>query len=188
MEITEKLNIFYSSAIDAANKLSSDDMQEYKDSMKKLFEEYAANLREEFIARYQTEAVKMSRDVNRRVSETLTERKRILNRYQQEKKEALFAVVKEKIAAFRKTPAYDDWLASRIRMAKDFARGDMIMIYLDPEDADRQTKLEIEGGCVLTLSKSSFGGGIRAVLRSRNILIDESFETLLRQEWEAYTF
>lgn len=188
MEITEKLDIFYSSAIDAANKLSSDDMLEYKASMEKQLDEYAAAKKEELYVKYRTESAKMRREVNRRISEELTERKRQLSQRQQEKKDALFDAVEQKLAAFRKTLEYDDYLVSRILAARKFANGEEIVIYLDPEDASKQTKLEIEGGGMLMVSKQPFGGGIKAEMRSRNILIDESFETLLQQEREAYTF
>ena len=52
-------------------------------------------------------------------------------------------------------------------------------------DADKKEALEIKTGTELTVSAMDFGGGVRAVIRSRNILIDESFVTKLEQE-EAY--
>ena len=42
--------------------------------------------------------------------------------------------------------------------------------------------LEAAAGVSLTVSAIDFGGGIRAVIRARNILIDESFVTQLEQE------
>ena len=40
----------------------------------------------------------------------------------------------------------------------------------------------------LTVSAEDFRGGVRAVIRSRNILIDNSFKTQLRNEYDKFMF
>ncbi len=188
MEITEKLNIFYLSAIEAADRQSSDDLEEFKNSMEKIQQEYRQNKKMEIASRYQIEEGKLKRDINHRISEAVTEQKRQLNIHQQEKKKALFAVVEGMLKEYQKTEGYQRYLAEKIRMASRFARGQEIVIYLNPTDADKKEPLERETGCALTVSNIDFGGGIRAVVRSKNVLIDESFLTKLNQEREAYTF
>lgn len=188
MELTEKLNTFYASAIEVANKQSSDSMGEFTASMEKLQEEYRKNKKKEMESRYHIEEGKLKRDANRRVSEAITDQKRRLNLHQQEKKEALFGLVESMLKEFLKTEAYDRYLISKIRMAKEFARQEEVRIYLDPADAGKKTYLEQETGCALSISEIHFGGGIRAVVRSKNVLIDESFQTKLNQEREGYTF
>lgn len=188
MENKEKLNIFYTSALEAANKTSSEDMRQFSASMEKRMEEFRKQKKEELTSRYQTEAEKLKRDLNRQVSESVTELKRRLNGRQQEKKEALFDMVSLRLKAYRKTEEYNDYLTAKIRMAKEFARQEAVVIYIDPTDQDRKEFLEQACGCSLTVSQQEFGGGIRAVVRSKNVLIDESFQTKLNQEREAYTF
>lgn len=188
MELTRKLNMFYTSAIEVANQQSHADMEEFTASMEKLMEEFKNQKTEELDSRYRIEEEKLKREENRKISEEATEQKRRLNLHQQEKKQALFARVKEKLSAFRETKDYDAWLVSKIRMAKKFARREEITIYINPDDAGKKEWLEQETGCVLSISEIEFGGGIRAVVRSKNVLIDESVETRLRQEWDAYTF
>lgn len=188
MELTRKLNMFYTSAIEVANQQSHTDMEEFTASMEKLMEEFKNQKTEELDSRYRIEEEKLKREENRKISEEATEQKRRLNLHQQEKKQALFARVKEKLSAFRKTKDYDAWLVSKIRMAKKFARREEITIYINSDDAGKKEWLEQETGCALSISEIEFGGGIRAVVRSKNVLIDESLETRLRQEWDAYTF
>lgn len=188
MEITEKLNIFYSSAIDVANKQSSNIMREFTQSMNKLQEEFKENKKEEIESRYEIELSKMKRDVNRHVSEEIMEQKRQLNLYQQAKKQALFETVEAMLQEYQRTPEYDKYLIAKIRMAKEFARQEEIEIYLNPSDAEKKGYLEQETGCSLAISQENFIGGIRAVVREKNILIDESFQTKLNQEKDAYTF
>lgn len=188
MEITEKLNIFYTSALDVANKESSDIMLEYAESMERVMEEFKNNKDAEIDSRYHMEEAKLIRDENRKVSEAATEQKRKLNLYQQQKKQALFEIVEQRLKDYQNTESYEQYLIGKIRMAKEFAREEEIIIYLNPTDAFRKDALEKETGCCLTISTMDFDGGIRAVIRSRNVLIDESFQTKLNQEREAYTF
>ena len=50
------------------------------------------------------------------------------------------------------------------------------------------SSLEDATGIHLTISAEDFTGGIRAVIRSRNILIDHSFKTALRNEYDKFLF
>lgn len=188
MELTEKLNIFYTSVIEVAGKRSSDEIEEFQAAMDKQLEDFRKRKQEEETFRYQVEEEKQKRQVNRQVSEAAILGKRKLNQAQQAKKETLFGCVEEKLLEFKKTRAYDEYLRSGIRMAKQFARDEEITIYLNPTDAEKKEQLMQETGCALTVSDTDFGGGIRAVVPGKNVLIDESFQTKLQKEREAYTF
>ena len=61
-------------------------------------------------------------------------------------------------------------------------------IYLNPSDEEKRSSLEDATGIHLTISAEDFTGGIRAVIRSRNILIDHSFKTALRNEYDKFLF
>ena len=51
-----------------------------------------------------------------------------------------------------------------------------------------QVTVEVKSGTFLTVSQEDFIGGIRAVIRGRNILIDHSFRTALRNEYDQFIF
>ena len=53
----------------------------------------------------------------------------------------------------------------------------------------RQNK-DLEGATRvhLTISAEDFRGGVRAVIRSRNILIDNSFSTQLKEQYDKFVF
>lgn len=188
MELTKKLNMFYASAIEVANRQSSNDLKEFTLSMDKMMEEYKKNKMDEMESRYRVEEEKLKREENRQISQAVTELKRNLNLHQQEKKKALFTEVQEKLAHFRESEDYETYLIAKIKMARKFARKEKLIVYLDPADAGKKEHLEQETGCALCVSETDFGGGIRAEVRSKNVLIDESFQTRLRQEWDAYAF
>ena len=63
-----------------------------------------------------------------------------------------------------------------------------MVIYINPSDEMRLSDLEDATGTRLTISAEDFTGGIRAVIRSRNILIDNSFKTSLRNEYDKFIF
>ena len=63
-----------------------------------------------------------------------------------------------------------------------------MIIYIDPADQALLMNLEMEAGTTLTVSEYSFGGGTRAVLPDRNVLIDDSFATKVKETMENFSF
>ncbi|MFG6382743.1 MAG: hypothetical protein K1V96_00595, partial [Lachnospiraceae bacterium] len=108
--------------------------------------------------------------------------KRILDECKQKWKKKLLEEVNILLKEYQNTESYQDYLITKIKMAKKIAGQEDVTIYINPSDADKKFNLEKETSTKLTISKIDFGGGIRAVIRSRNILIDESFVTKLEQE------
>ena len=95
MEMREKMNLFYESAIEVANQQSMEILREHTATMERLFEEYKKNKQDEMDMRYQIEEGKQRREQNRRISEAQTEHKRQLSLHQQEKREALLEVLRQ---------------------------------------------------------------------------------------------
>ena len=60
------------------------------------------------------------------------------------------------------------------------------MIYINPSDEKKRSDLEDATRVRLTISAEDFIGGVRAVIRSRNILIDNSFKTQLRNQYDKF--
>ena len=89
---------------------------------------------------------------------------------------------------YMKTKAYNDFLVKCIRKAEQFAGDDPVVIYINPSDEEKRTELEKETGAKLTVSAEDFIGGVRAVIRSRNILMDHSFKTQIRDEYDKFLF
>ena len=56
-----------------------------------------------------------------------------------------------------------------------------MVIYIDPEDVARKGTVSAGANTALTVSEYSFGGGVRAVIEKRGILIDQSFDTKLKE-------
>lgn len=187
MTIDEKLEEFSNSAIDAATKQSQEQINEYKDSLKKLFEEHKNDAQNKANSTLRLESDNFMREKNRRLSTDAITMKRQLNEKQDELKDTLFSHVTEKLVSFMKTEDYTKILVKRILEAKIFSKGEPITIYINESDADKKSFLETETGLKLTISKIDFFGGIRAVIPSKSVLIDYSFLTKLAEEKETFT-
>lgn len=86
------------------------------------------------------------------------------------------------------TPGYQELLIKQLKDILAFADGSPVTIYIDPADAPRLSSLTSTVNMPLTLSEYSFLGGTRAVIEDRNVLIDNSFMTLLGEEMEKFSF
>lgn len=188
MQIKEKLEVFRQSAIKIATQESEAELGEYESGCKQEIEQFRQSKQQEIENAFQMEEIKIRREVNRKVSAELTQQKRFMDECQQEKKQKLFALVEQKLAEYQKTEAYEKYLIAQIKKAAAFAKTEEVVIYINPTDVEKKQMLEQETGVELTVSSIDFGGGIRAVIHSKNILIDESFATRLEQEKNSYTF
>lgn len=188
MEINEKLDIFFEAAIAAANKQSAEILEEQKEAYQQAIGDYEKSKLAGQKTRERAMEAQIRKEANRRVSEQAMLQKRILHEAVEAKKEALFAVVEEKLKDYCGSREYEAFLVRHIQEAKAFAKGEEIVIYLAPTDRAKKERLEQETGVSLEVSEENFIGGIRAVIAAKNILIDESFAGRLRQEKDNYSF
>lgn len=188
MEINEKLDIFYRAAIDAANEQGEMMLKEHVASYQGSLAEYERERQSGSETRVRIAKERVKKEVNREVSEEMMQLKREYHQKQEEKKAELFALVEEKLKAYRGSEEYRTLLKERLKKALEFARGEAVTVYLDPEDAPLKAELETESGCELTISDIPFGGGIRAMIPSRNVMMDESFAGRLAEEREKFSF
>lgn len=182
MQIKEKLEVFRKFTIDVADRESDALIREYKENCEKELEEFRKNRQIELEHKFQMKETEIRRQVNRKVSEEMIRQKRLLDNCKREWKEKLIAQVKALLEEYKGTEGYTRFLAAKIRMAKEVAGDEPVVVYINPSDAGKKRELEQETGVELTVSSIDFGGGVRAVIRSRNILVDESFVTKLEQE------
>lgn len=103
-------------------------------------------------------------------------------------KNQLFDEVKELLFAYMQTEEYLEYLTEHMKQAARFAGSQAVTIYINPTDLDKKDYLEDFTGMSVTISKEDFIGGIRAVIREKNVLMDYSFQAALEEEYEKFTF
>lgn len=192
MEISEKLDIFYRAAMEVAKEQSEAISEESRNICRETLQEYEDERKKQQKARERIAQERVRKEVNREVSGILLEQKKEYHRVQEQKKEELFALVEEKLAAYRKTDAYVSLLTEKIARALEFAAGETVTVYLDPEDETLLPQFLKERGentaYTIEIGSESFGGGIRARIPAKNVLLDESFDSRLREEREKFSF
>ena len=155
-------------------------LKEYQAALDAQFEERKAMIlsQEEKDLAVEVEAVK--RQGNQKLAHEHLVNKRALSQKETEFKDKLFQEVAALVEAYKKTPEYVQVIKKQIIDAKSFAKNDDIIIYLDPADASKK--------CTLTMSEYSFGGGMRAVIPARSILIDNSMDSRIAEVRNEFQF
>lgn len=175
MTIEEKLQHFYDSSIEEAYQEASQMIEEHKKNLDAMLSEHKRSRRQSAEAEVKAEAENARREVNKALSAQQLMIKRNWTKKQNELKDKLFAEVQNLLEDFVKTPEYDSYLCRKIKDAQDFAGEDELHIYLTPSDSSRLESISQKTGAALRLADEEFIGGIRAIIPSKNILIDNSF-------------
>lgn len=187
MTLDEKLEHFYSSVIESATKQNIEIVEEYKKILKKNFNERKEAALRKAEANYRIACDNITRERNRKISAEALETRRIVLEKTAEYTDLIFQDVRKKLDEFMKTPAYIDLICTWIMNAITFAGGDSLTVYINPTDADKKALIEEKTGITVTISDRDFIGGMRAVIPSNNILIDQSFLTKLEEEKSNFT-
>lgn len=184
----EKLQNFQAMTMETARKKGAEEIDAYLESMEQAFEEHKNMKEQQAQGAIRTIRENLHKVKNKEVS---LEQIRLRHEYSQkheELKEKLFSEVNDLLANYMRTPAYEKLLLSQIKKDLQFAKGEPVVIYIDPADSTYLMNLEMEAGTTLTVSEYSFGGGTRAVLPERNVLIDDSFDTKVKEIMENFSF
>lgn len=188
MTLDEKIELFSKAVIDSATKQNVEIVHQYQESLQKIYDEHKQNSFKKAEAAYLAESENLIREKNRSLSSEAIKIKRKISEKTSELTDKLFQDVALKLDEYMKTPEYFDLLTTQITKAKTFARDDEIIIYINPSDEGLKQLLEENTGVKLTVSSRNFYGGTRAVIHSKNILIDNSFLTKLSEAKSSFSF
>lgn len=184
----DKLRNFYDLSIESASRQRDQMLADCRATLEADFEAHRSEKENIVSDRMKSETTALSRELKRDLSDRQNRIRQNLAKRQREVKEEIFANVADKLSAFRKTPEYHTWLFRKVRAALAFAGKEEVTIYVDPADETYTDEINAVCGVQPVISNVAFGGGIRAVIRSRNILIDNSFATLMAEAKENFTF
>lgn len=190
MTTEEKLQHFYAFSMESASREAEQILTEYQSTLDAQFAAHKESKQEEEARQLADETTKAKREINRAISAEQLKIRRRISRKEREIKHQLFEEVAAKLNAYKETSeeAYLELLCQKVRDAKAFASGDKMTVYIDPSDASFAEAIEKETGITPVVSAESFLGGMRAVIHSKNILIDNSFSTLMQEARSNFTF
>ena len=188
MTTEEKLKHFQDICMTDARERSARMLDDYMNALEAAFEEHAADARRRADMQVEAETEKLEREINKRLSIGQLDLKREASHKQEELKDKLFVEVKDLLANFMETREYQELLERQIRSAKEFAGDEALIVYMDPSDEDKARRLALHNNVTVKISEYSFSGGIRAVIPSKHVLIDQSFDTKLKEARHDFTF
>lgn len=188
MTTDDKLQHFLTICMEDAQGKSEHLLKQHSSSLEKNFKEHQKEATRAARMQVQGEKEKLQHKMNKELAIGQINIKRKLSRRHDELKEKLFTEVQELLDCYRETPRYTELLDRQIKEAESFAGTQELRIYLDPQDEDKREQLTRQNKTALQISQYPFGGGIRAVIPSRNILIDQSFATKLAELKETFRF
>lgn len=188
MTLEEKIQHLQSTSMEEARAEGNAIIQTHTAALERIFNDHKEAALRQGELRIKTETNNSRQELNKALAKSQTELKRDLGKRQEEFKGKIFARVMELLEAYMKTEAYIELLISYIQKAMRFANGADMTLYLNPSDEGKKSDLEDATGARLTISARDFVGGIRAVVKDRNILIDHSFQSALADEYEKFLF
>ncbi|WP_066713706.1 V-type ATP synthase subunit E [Clostridium sp. Marseille-P299] len=177
MNIKEKAEHFYNTAVDAATALNTSMVEEYTQLMKKNYEEYKKEAEQKAASYLKQESEKLHREKNSALAVQILSIRHKQSDLSHELTEQLFTDVKNRLNSFMKTEEYVLLLEKQIKDAIAFSKGLPMTVYINPSDEDKKKRLEESTGIEITISDRDFWGGIRAVIHEKDILINNSFES-----------
>ena len=170
MTIDEKLQHFMDVTTEKVNAENAKQMQEYEQGLEKVYEDY-----KETALRKSELALKLKEESLKKQMNADLAAEQILIREQTGK------LLRE----LDETSAYETYLVNQVREIVKFADGDDVTVYIDPEDICHKNAISAGANVAVTVSEYSFGGGVRAVISKRGILIDQSFDTKLKEAFDG---
>lgn len=188
MTLEEKIAEIQASSMEDARAEGNEIIESYRAALDKVFEDHKQEAMRQMETRIKAETINVKQQKNQAMAKAQLEFKRQEGRVQKELKDKVFREVMELVEDYMKTEEYRDFLLRCIQKSVEFAGGEELTIYINPSDQNMKETLEMHSGTMLTVSKEDFIGGVRAVIRGRNVLIDHSFRTALRTEYEEFVF
>jgi vacuolar-type H+-ATPase subunit E/Vma4 len=184
----EKLKHFQDICMEDARDRSAKMLDDYMAALEKSFEEHTADAKRRADMQVAMETEKLEREMNKRLSIAQLDLKREVSHKQEELKDKLFVELKDLLENFMDTADYQRLLECQVKAAKEFAGDAELIIYMDPSDQDKLQRIALHHNATIKVSEYSFMGGTRAVIPAKHILIDNSFETKLKEARHEFKF
>ena len=188
MTIEEKLENFSKLCEDNAQKSAYKILADYELSLENAYNEHKVDANRQHEMAIRSAKDKIHNDQNKELSYCHIKYRKMASDLQKSLKHDLFNLVRDKLNEYKKSDEYVSLLMRYIDNAYNIASGEDIDIYIDPSDSALLDKLSSHAHTDIKINDVSFGGGIRAIVPNKNILIDNSFETKLYELSQSFRF
>ena len=188
MTIEEKLENFSNISLETAKNISRKELAEYKEGLEEAFREHQDGVmrrRDHMIA---AETNECRIESNKALAREQLACRKTLSDAEETLTEELFADVKERLQAFKKTPGYTAYLQNALAQILEYGEGGNVSVEIDETDRHLVPELARLTGnkAVFHVVKESFPGGLRAIIPGKNIMVDRSFEKKFGELKESF--
>lgn len=190
MTTKEKLESFRNNTIEAATKQADREVEQYHVALDQIFAQHKEEKNAESEQRVADERLKYERKTNKLLTAAQAEIRQKFSDQTLRIRNRVFNRVEQKLIDFKRSPEYLSYLCGKIRemqgkLTNESGKG--ILFFVDSTDADLIEPIQKQSGVTIQISKENIIGGLRALVPSRSIMIDNSFASLLAEEEKAFS-
>lgn len=189
MDLEDKFAYFETQVNQQAQDIIDEQVNQYRATLQKDYDEFVKNTNQEFDAKFVNAKEDMRKELNKNISQSQIHLQRDLYLQEEKLKKTLFAEFNDAIQNYMQTDEYRNQLVVMINNLKDYAEKNReeLVVYINHSDQGMIETLFEETNANIQISDREFLGGVRGVLKDRQVLIDYSFSTLLANVEDSFT-
>lgn len=189
MDLEDKFAYFETQVNQQAQDIIDEQVNQYRATLQKDYDEFVKNTNQEFDAKFVNAKKDMRKELNKNISQSQIHLQRDLYLQEEKLKKTLFADFNDAIQNYMQTDEYRNQLVVMINNLKDYAEKNReeLVVYINHSDQGMIEPLFEETNANIQISDREFLGGVRGVLKDRQVLIDYSFSTLLANVEDSFT-
>lgn len=189
MDLEDKFAYFETQVNQQAQDIIDEQVNQYQATLQKDYDEFVKNTNQEFDAKFVNAKKDMRKELNKNISQSQIHLQRDLYLQEEKLKKTLFAEFNDAIQNYMQTDEYRNQLVVMINNLKDYAEKNReeLVVYINHSDQGMIETLFEETNANIQISDREFLGGVRGVLKDRQVLIDYSFSTLLANVEDSFT-
>ncbi len=189
MDLEEKFAYFETQINEQAQATIDEQVNSYKATLQKDFDEFADRTQNEYDIKFENAQKDMRKELNKNTSQSQIHQQRDLYLQEEKLKKSLFSEFNNAIQDYMKTDEYSAQLVKMIHNLKGFVEDsdEEFVIYINHSDQHLLNQLKEKTDANIQISDREFIGGVRGVLKERQVLIDYSFTTLLANVENNFT-
>ncbi|MEC1386465.1 V-type ATP synthase subunit E [Aerococcus viridans] len=189
MDLEDKFAYFETQVNKQVQDIIDEQVNQYRATLQKDYDEFVKNTNQEFDAKFENAKKNMRKELNKNISQSQIHLQRDLYLQEEKLKKTLFAEFNDAIQNYMQTDEYRNQLVVMINNLKDYAEKNReeLVVYINHSDQGMYEVLLEETNANIQISDREFLGGVRGVLKDRQVLIDYSFSTLLENVEDSFT-
>jgi len=189
MDLEDKFAYFETQVNQQVQDIIDEQVNQYRATLQKDYDEFVKNTNQEFDAKFVNAKKDMRKELNKNIAQSQIHLQRDLYLQEEKLKKKLFAEFNDAIQNYMQTDEYRNQLVVMINNLKDYAEKNReeLVVYINHSDQGMYETLLEETNANIQISDREFLGGVRGVLKDRQVLIDYSFSTLLENVEDSFT-